>query len=124
MNLITLLTDFSDRDGYVGVMKGVIVGIAPHACVVDINHSIAPYNMRQSANIRAQNLEKSPITRIIIWNMEINGIRKTLSECALGELPAMMASFAYLSAGVANGSAAKALDADVGETIRVAFLPI
>ena len=56
--------------------------------------------------------------------MEIKGIRKTLNECAPGELRAMMASFGYLRAGVANGGAAETLGAGVGEIIRVDFLPI
>ena len=29
MTIITLTTDFGTADGYVGVMKGVILGIAP-----------------------------------------------------------------------------------------------
>lgn len=264
MKLITLLTDFSDRDGYVGVMKGVILGIAPQARVVDISHSIPPQEVRQAAwmlarsapffppgtvhvavvdpgvgtsrrgiiaqlgaqvfvgpdnglmtllhqrcaglgeiirihnlqnsayqlkpvsfsfhgrdvfapaaahfingvaleefgapvsdpllldfpeprrgadgwvgeiihvdafgnlasNIRAQHLEKKANTRIIIKNMEINGIRNTFGEGMPGEMLAIMDSFGYLSICVVNGSAANALDAGVGETIRVDFLPI
>lgn len=40
MSLITLLTDFGDRDGFPGVMKGVIAGIAPDVRVVDIAHGL------------------------------------------------------------------------------------
>ncbi|WP_448573592.1 SAM hydrolase/SAM-dependent halogenase family protein [Trichothermofontia sp.] len=40
--LITLLTDFGDRDSYVGVMKGVIAGINPHIRVIDLTHQIPP----------------------------------------------------------------------------------
>lgn len=40
MNLITLTTDFTERDGYVGVMKGVIAGIAPQAHVIDLSHEV------------------------------------------------------------------------------------
>ncbi len=42
MGLITLLTDFGYKDGYVGVMKGVIAGISPHSQVVDLTHEIQP----------------------------------------------------------------------------------
>ena len=31
MSIITLITDFGLKDGNVGVMKGVILGIAPQA---------------------------------------------------------------------------------------------
>lgn len=38
--VITLLTDFGSRDGFAGVMKGVILSIAPAVCVVDISHKV------------------------------------------------------------------------------------
>ena len=38
--LVTLLTDFGARDTYVGVMKGVILGIAPAARLVDLTHEV------------------------------------------------------------------------------------
>ena len=42
MSLITLTTDFGSEDWFVGVMKGVILGIAPRAAIVDITHGISP----------------------------------------------------------------------------------
>jgi S-adenosylmethionine hydrolase len=47
--IITLLTDFGERDGFVGTMKGVILGIVPHAQLVDLSHLIAPQAVRQAA---------------------------------------------------------------------------
>lgn len=47
--LIALLTDFGSADGYVGVMKGVILGIAPQTPLVDITHEIAPQDVRDGA---------------------------------------------------------------------------
>ena len=38
--IITLLTDFGLEDGYVGIVKGVILGINPSARIVDISHLI------------------------------------------------------------------------------------
>jgi len=46
---ISLLTDFGLYDEYVGVMKGVIASINPHATVIDISHHIAPQNIIQGA---------------------------------------------------------------------------
>jgi S-adenosylmethionine hydrolase len=40
--IVTLLTDFGDRDGFVGVMKGVILGICPEARLVDLSHQVEP----------------------------------------------------------------------------------
>ena len=42
MSIITLTTDYVDADGFVGVLKGVIAGIAPDSMVVDIAHSVPP----------------------------------------------------------------------------------
>ena len=39
-HLITLLTDFGDEDGFVGIMKGVIFTINPQATIVDISHKV------------------------------------------------------------------------------------
>lgn len=49
MAIISLLTDFGLRDGYVGVMKGVIWKINPEAQIADITHFIAPQDVRQGA---------------------------------------------------------------------------
>jgi S-adenosyl-L-methionine hydrolase (adenosine-forming) len=49
MSVITLLTDFGLKDGYVGVMKGVIWGIAPQAQIADITHQIHPQNVLEGA---------------------------------------------------------------------------
>ena len=40
MAVITMLTDFGSRDHYVGVMKGVILGIGPAARLVDLTHEV------------------------------------------------------------------------------------
>src|SRR4051794_17515115 len=49
--IITLTTDFGLVDSYVGAMKGVILGIAPAARLVDITHDISPQNTHQTAYI-------------------------------------------------------------------------
>ncbi|MBX5450188.1 SAM hydrolase/SAM-dependent halogenase family protein [Thermogemmatispora sp.] len=47
--VIALMTDFGLRDGFVGIMKGVIAGIVPHAQLIDISHDIAPQNVAAGA---------------------------------------------------------------------------
>ncbi len=49
--IITLTTDFGEQDGFVGVMKGVILGINPKAKIVDITHSIERHNVDSAAFI-------------------------------------------------------------------------
>ena len=48
-HIITLLTDFGLVDPYVGVMKGVILGIAPTATVIDLTHDVPPQDILQGA---------------------------------------------------------------------------
>ena len=47
--VITLATDFGLRDPYVGIVKGVIAGIAPDARVIDITHDIPPQDVPAAA---------------------------------------------------------------------------
>jgi S-adenosylmethionine hydrolase len=46
---IALLTDFGLTDAYVGVMKGVMLGLHPRAALVDLTHGVQPQNVRQAA---------------------------------------------------------------------------
>ncbi|RMF89769.1 MAG: hypothetical protein D6736_07855 [Nitrospinota bacterium] len=45
--LIVLLTDFGLKDPFVGMMKGVIAGIAPQARCIDLSHEITPHDVRE-----------------------------------------------------------------------------
>ncbi|MCX7868226.1 MAG: SAM-dependent chlorinase/fluorinase [Limisphaera sp.] len=49
MQCITLTTDFGHRDGFVGIMKGVILTRAPRALLIDVSHEIAPGDVRAGA---------------------------------------------------------------------------
>jgi S-adenosylmethionine hydrolase len=52
--VITLTTDFGLSDHFVGVMKGVILGIQPAAQIVDISHGVQPYQIVDGAFTIAQ----------------------------------------------------------------------
>jgi S-adenosylmethionine hydrolase len=45
---ISVLTDFGLKDGNVGVMKGVIWGIAPSVQISDLSHDITPQNIPEA----------------------------------------------------------------------------
>ena len=47
--MITLTTDFGSIDPFVGIMKGVIARINPHATIVDLTHGIPPQNILAAA---------------------------------------------------------------------------
>jgi S-adenosylmethionine hydrolase len=49
LRLITLLTDFGDRDWFVPAMKGVILTINPQATIVDLSHHVPPHSVEDAA---------------------------------------------------------------------------
>ncbi len=49
--IITLLTDFSNADAYVGEMKGALLGSAPDVTLVDVTHVVTPGDIRSAAYV-------------------------------------------------------------------------
>ncbi len=47
--LLTLTTDYGTSDQLVGTIKGVILTIQPEAQIIDINHSVTPYDLLDGA---------------------------------------------------------------------------
>lgn len=58
MPIITLTTDFGEKDHFVGAVKGAIYSEMEDAKVVDISHSISPFHLHEAAYI-IQNAYKS-----------------------------------------------------------------
>ena len=51
--IIALMTDFGLRDPFVGIMKGVILGINPSATIVDVCHELDPGDIRSASLVLA-----------------------------------------------------------------------
>jgi len=51
MSIVSILTDFGQRDNFVGVMKAVILKINPKAKIVDLCHNINPQDIQEGAFI-------------------------------------------------------------------------
>ena len=47
ISLVTLLTDFGERDYFVPSMKGVMLGINPQVRIVDLTHGIPAHHVEQ-----------------------------------------------------------------------------
>ena len=62
--VITLTTDFGLSDAYVAAMKGVILSINPRARLVDVCHSIRPYDIKEAAFIFSTAFEFFPAETI------------------------------------------------------------
>jgi hypothetical protein len=64
--IVAFLTDFSVHDGYVGVMKGVVLGIASDAHLIDITHDIAPQNVSAGAWVLATSYAYFPAGTVFV----------------------------------------------------------
>lgn len=79
--IITLLTDFGDQDSYVGAMKGVILGIAPRATLVDVTHRIAPQDIHQAATVLSGTYPYYPpqTVHLIVVDPGVGGQRRPVA---------------------------------------------
>lgn len=58
--LVTLTTDFGNADGFVGTMKGVILGICAGVSIVDITHEVPPHDIAGASFVFASALPFFP----------------------------------------------------------------
>ena len=48
-SIVTLLTDYGSTDGYVGAMKGAVLGVNPEARIVDVTHDVPAQDVAHAA---------------------------------------------------------------------------
>jgi S-adenosylmethionine hydrolase len=58
--IVTFLSDYGPGDEYVGVVHGVIAGIAPDARIIDLGHGVPPQDVRTGARRLARALPFTP----------------------------------------------------------------
>jgi S-adenosylmethionine hydrolase len=78
--IITLTTDFGLSDHFVGVMKGVILGIQPAAEVIDISHGVEPYAIADGAFTIAQTYRYFPkkTVHVVVVDPGVGSARRPL----------------------------------------------
>jgi len=79
--VITLTTDFGLVDAYVGAMKGVMLGIAPDARLVDITHQITPQDLRQTAYVLCTVYRFFPphTVHLVVVDPGVGGARRAIA---------------------------------------------
>lgn len=84
--IITLLTDFGDSDGYVGSMKGVIMGLRPEARVVDVSHRVSPFHILSAAFVLKSYYRFFPpgTVHVVVVDPGVGGERECLAVKAGG----------------------------------------
>jgi len=81
MAIITLTTDFGEKDHFAGAVKGAIYSELPEVKIVDISHSVSPFNIPEAAYIiqNAYNSFPKGTIHIIGIDSEINKENKHIA---------------------------------------------
>jgi hypothetical protein len=85
--ILTLTTDFGLADHYVGVMKGVILGICPQAQLVDISHQASPFAIEEGAYLIAQAYRYFPkkTVHVVVVDPGVGSARRPILMEAAGQ---------------------------------------
>jgi S-adenosyl-L-methionine hydrolase (adenosine-forming) len=78
--IIALLTDFGCRDPFVGMMKGVMLGINPGLQLIDISHEITPQRIREAAILLSVTFPYFPSQSIflVVVDPGVGGTRRPI----------------------------------------------
>jgi hypothetical protein len=100
--IVALLTDFGQRDPFVGTMKGVMLGINPNLQLIDLSHEIAPQRIREAAIVLAASYAYFPPHTIflVVVDPGVGGTRR----------PLVVETTAHLFVAPDNGVLGPALD--------------
>ncbi|MEN3322335.1 SAM-dependent chlorinase/fluorinase [Mariniflexile soesokkakense] len=81
MAIITLTTDFGEKDHFAGATKGAIYSELPDVKIVDISHSVSPFNIMEAGYIiqNAYNSFPKGTIHIIGIDSEINEENKHIA---------------------------------------------
>ena len=88
MSIITLTTDFGAADPFVGIMKGVIAGRAPHALVIDLTHGLPPHDVIAGALVLRHSVPYFPrgTTHLAVVDPGVGSERRALCVETAGAL--------------------------------------
>jgi S-adenosyl-L-methionine hydrolase (adenosine-forming) len=113
---IALLTDFSWHNWYIGVMKGVILGINPSVRIVDLCHDVSSQDVREGSFVLANSYRYFPPGTIFCCVVDpgVGGDRKNLVVDA-GDRYFVGPDNGILSAVFEDGAAKKVYEVKPGE---------
>lgn len=87
IGIVTLLSDFGLRDTYVAQMKGVILGVAPQAQIVDLTHEVRPQDVVEGAFQLATAWKTFPrgTVHIAVVDPGVGTSRRPIAFCFAGQ---------------------------------------
>ncbi len=85
--IVTLTTDFGLRDAFVGIMKGVILGICPAARLVDLSHDVSPRDVLEAALVLESSARFFPggTVHLAVVDPGVGSRRRGLAISAAGQ---------------------------------------
>ena len=86
-SIVTLITDFGLSDGYVGMMKGVLLAISPQVQIVDITHDIEPGNVKSAAFVLGMSYKFFPkdTVHLVVVDPGVGTERNALCLSGMGQ---------------------------------------
>ena len=111
--IITLTTDFGLADPFVGMMKGVVLGIAPMVQLVDVTHDIASYDILEAALVIHSSYRYFPegTIHVVVVDPGVGSDRRPMAAAAHGQF----------FAAPDNGVLSLILDTDPAEPLPPAY---
>jgi len=102
--IITLTTDFSLADSYVGTMKGVVLRINPGAKLVDITHQITPQDILEATLVLESGYRYFPpgSVHVVVVDPGVGGLRR----------PIVVAGREHYFVGPDNGTFSRVMEND------------
>lgn len=84
--IVTLLTDFGTEDAFVGTMKGVILGINPEVCIVDLSHEIEAHRIEAAAFLLKTSYAYFPegTVHVVVVDPGVGSSRRAIAASAGG----------------------------------------
>jgi S-adenosylmethionine hydrolase len=64
--LIVFLSDFGTLDDAVAICKGVMLGVAPNAEIIDLTHQVTPYSIPEGARLLARTARYYPAGTVFV----------------------------------------------------------
>lgn len=109
--IITFTTDFGTADHFAGVMKGVILSLAPHALLVDLSHDVSSYEVAEAAFLVAQAYPYFPprTVHVVVVDPGVGSQRR----------PLLMQTAGQYFVGPDNGVFAQVFSREPKRTVRV-----
>ncbi len=79
--IITLLTDFKPKDGYSGMMKGVILSINPQCRIIDLAHEITSQHVMEAAFVLGYSYRYFPkgSIHVVVIDPGVGGERRPIA---------------------------------------------